>query len=170
MGAGQTGSDNYLTSLIPAAQARIEAVARILATQRTVSVRYRASRPYGIILPFGPLAELTSVTYHYDDGSDDVDATSIWRIDADGDHAGNPVIVLKTNPALTPTDPDEITVAYTGGYENVPVAAQTAMLQLIADWYSFRASAEEVLAGRIVKDLPGAWKETLSAEFRTSCP
>ena len=163
--SGQTAQDAYIGTLLSPAQDVVEDWAGLFATRRTVTVRYRVGMDWQdmLHLPRRPLVSLASITYSYDDAdTDDVDALAFYRVGRYGDKARLPMLALLDDAPETDA-PDEIEVVYTAGFDPPPPVVQRAILQLITDWVSFRGSAEELLAGRLARDLPGSWKETLTA-------
>lgn len=164
--SGQTAQDAYIGTLLAPAQDAVEDWAGLFATRRSVTARYRVGMDWQemLHLPRRPLASLGSITYSYDDAdTDDVDALANYRIARYGDKARLPMLALLDDPPTETDAPDEIAVVYTAGFASVPPVVKRAILQLITDWVSFRGSAEELLAGRLARDLPGSWKETLTS-------
>ena len=94
-----------------------------------------------------------------------MNATANYRIARYGTQHGKPRLEeFDEPPTKIDNPPDEVEVIYEAGYTPTPPAAlKTAMLQLIADWAAFQGSAEELIAGRLAKNLPGDYKQTLMA-------
>ena len=193
LGANQTGRDTYLLSLIPGARSTIENEAKVLTTSRTVTATFRVrpfvirrggynTGAYNlgvyspgifqsarfikgmIVLPRGPLETITTVRYLYDDSDvDALDVTADHSIYRKGGPFFPPAVYESDDTVTVEKCPDKIEVVYAGGHAIVPAPLKIAMMQLLADWASFKGSAEELLAGRIAKNLPGSYRQTLMA-------
>jgi len=185
LGDQQTGQDAYLTSLIPGAQRTIENEAQIITTARAVTATFRVqyagrirapgksiyiplrySSAYASVIGLtrGPMISLTSVHYAYDDPKEsDLDVSADWTDYVKGGPFTLPSILCFRDTVTVPSPPDTIRIVYQGGHTAVPPPLKIAMMQLIADWAQFRGSAEELLSGRMAKNLPGAYLQTLRA-------
>lgn len=153
-----TGSaeDAYIASLVGAARAACERFARRSLVRRTVTTWFdgHEGSPYGslpLVLPWGPVASVTSVTaYDSDDAAAAVDAAAYVV-------AGDRLALAEAAGApVWPTDlrgSDAVEVVYEAGPEvaDVDPDARHAVLVALADLYENRSS---LVVGTVASRLP----------------
>lgn len=129
--------DSLLTALITSARLMCEDYTAI-GFVRHEAVAVLNNPNGGIYLPYGPLIEIIQVTD--EDGN-------ILVLDEDYTVSGNSFVRL-----LTPTY-DNITVSYTTGYETLPNALKTALLNTVYYLYDNRAMTIERIYDKNVSSI-----------------
>lgn len=132
--SGDTLEDTLVANLIAAAREYCEKYCgRGLATQ-TVEA-YLDSFPNGAIeLPMPPLQSVTSIKYKDHTG---IEKTLVADLDylVDTNSLYGRVVPVSSWPSFTPYAVNPITITYTAGYNDAPMALKQAMLLLIGHWY-----------------------------------
>jgi uncharacterized phiE125 gp8 family phage protein len=110
-------------------------------------------------LPYGPVQSVTSIKYVDSDGAEQTLAEGQYILTNDG------VVALAHN-ASWPTlrgDAEGVRVRYVAGFPTVPQSVISAVLMMVAHWYSNR---DAVVIGQTAQEMPmGA--QALLAQFRS---
>lgn len=128
------GEDEDLTSMLLAAQAKVEKYTGRLLTRRAVTLRL-PDLPTGncpVELPGGEIGSLTSFT---------VDAVALLGVQTFGD---SPAVALPVAewPTVTGTV-YPVTVVYQAGFATCPADLKQAIKLLVGDFYTWRGNSEE---------------------------
>lgn len=111
--------------------------------------------PGRIILPFPPLASVTSITYVDSAGDSQSLASSVYQVLGVGAHNGGSIVeAYDQSWPETRAQPEAVTVRFVCGYapgsaspvdhaENVPSPIKTAIKMTVAHWFRFRDVASE---------------------------
>jgi uncharacterized phiE125 gp8 family phage protein len=133
-----TDEDTLLSSLIASATAECEAYAGMSFITRTRTVKLTSFGGKDLILPYGPVTALTSITYSdEDDVSQTIDSAD-YTLDSSSSLAK--VRVTETWP-YTNRVLNNVTVTYVAGYANaaaVPEVIKTAIKKRVAFHYEHR--------------------------------
>lgn len=156
--------DTYLETLIEAARATCEGFTQRALVDRTIDYsidRFPCER--FIVLPFGRVSSITSVTYLDSDGGSNTFAPSNYFIAQTGGHARLHLASGSYWPTATLRPAEAVTIRLTCGYGDA--AAVPAMLKhgikiCVADLYEHRESyvAEQgVTIGQIPRSAENCW-------------
>lgn len=106
-----------------------------------------------ILLPYAPVASVTSITYVDSAGDSQTWASSNYVVSTSREPCEVRLAYSKSFP-VTRVQPDAVTVRFVAGYgdpEDVPAAIKQAMLLLLGHWFENR---EAVVTGTIATELP----------------
>lgn len=143
-----THHDAYLTTLILAARRLVELRLNrqlMTATWNLVLDRF----PCGIdpiLIPYAPLASITSITYLDSDGTSQTWSSASYRVTTTRE-PGRVVPVYGGSYPATRATTDAVTVRFVAGYTsaaNVPAGIKAAILLLITHWFENRTPIAEV--------------------------
>jgi uncharacterized phiE125 gp8 family phage protein len=138
-----TDEDTLLTSLIASATAECEAYAGLSFITRTRTVSLTHFHGKDILLPYGPVTELTSIEYVDQDDADQTIDDADYSIDMASGLAR--VRVTETWPSTNRTL-SNVVVTYVAGYEDaaaVPEIIKTAIKKKVALDYEKRGDTNE---------------------------
>lgn len=155
--------DSLIDELINAAGERAETVTnrqfytatRVLRMQGFSDERYRRPESTDIMLPFPPLASVSSVVYTDTSGTTQTWNSTNYLTDTNSETGRIRPAYQQTYPSTRDSIYDTVVITYTCGYgtnaTNTPSAIRQGMLLQIGSMYKFR---EDILSGMTVTQLP----------------
>jgi uncharacterized phiE125 gp8 family phage protein len=115
-----------------------------------LEVRFAALACSRLILPYGPVTNVTSIKYLDNSGIEQGYSDSNYTVLSDGSISLN----AGASWPATYTDPEAIRIAYSAGYAEVPKAIRAAILLMVGFLFENReASPEQALTSGAVEAL-----------------
>lgn len=137
--------DTTISALITAARKYCEHITRrsfITQTWRAEFSSFPGRCP--LLLPHGPVSEITSISYYDSDGADTVLDTTVYRLDLGSQLARVWLEVDQYWPDLQ-YQSNAVRVAYTAGYGDavdVPEDLKLAIKAIVSAWFDNRTGAD----------------------------
>ena len=160
--------DSFFTEKIESARIKVEQFANRSLVTRTYTGKmdcfpYESDDDLSILLPFPPMASVTSIYYLNSAGVSTLLPTTVYGVDTYSEPGR---IYLKYNQVWPATyvQADAITIVWVAGFgaaAAVPANFKTAISQLVAHWYKFREAA---ISGTIIADVPDGWEALVNAD------